>query len=277
MKLASSSYYYKPISEPSQRLYSDAELRDHIERLQGEFAGYGYRRLGKQLRREGICVNDKRIRRVQRKYQLFPIHWQSFKIATTDSNHGHPVYPNLLAELTVTGINQVWVADITYIRISKGFVYLAALLDRYSRKVIGWAISKRIDAELCVAALKVALANRRPPAGCIHHSDRGVQYASEDYVNELQFHGFQISMSRKANPLDNAYVESFIKTLKSEEVYLWEYRTLEDVQRRIPYFIEDVYNQKRLHSALGYCPPCEYEAMITSNPDPSRSTLILAV
>ena len=140
-------------------------LRDHIERIQGEFAGYGYRRLGKQLRREGICVNDKRIRRVQRKYQLFPIRWQSFKIATTDSNHGHKVYPNLLAGLTLTGINQAWVADITYIRILKGFVYLAALLDRYSRKVIGWAISKRIDAELCLAALKIALDTRKPPPG----------------------------------------------------------------------------------------------------------------
>jgi len=143
MNLASSSYYYKPKTEVAGQASSDAELRDHIERIQGEFAGYGYRRLGKQLRREGFCVNDKRIRRVQRQYQLFPIRWQSFKIATTDSNHGHKVYPNLLAELTLTGTNQAWVADITYIRILKGFVYLAALLDRYSRKVIGWAISKR--------------------------------------------------------------------------------------------------------------------------------------
>jgi putative transposase len=141
MNLASSSYYYKPKTDVEGQAQSDACLRDHIERIQGEFAGYGYRRLGKQLRREGVYVNDKRIRRVQRKYQLFPIRWQSFKIATTDSNHGHKVYPNLLAGLTLTGTNQVWVADITYIRILKGFIYLAALLDRYSRKVIGWAIS----------------------------------------------------------------------------------------------------------------------------------------
>jgi putative transposase len=161
MNLAPSSYYYKPKSDVDRRIRSDAELRHRIERIQGEFTGYGYRRLGKQLRREGICVNDKRIRRVQRLYQLFPIRWQSFKIATTDSNHDHPVYPNLLAELTVTEINQVWVADVTYIRIVRGFVYLAALLDRYSRKVIGWAISKRIDAELCMAALKSALATRK--------------------------------------------------------------------------------------------------------------------
>ena len=174
MKLASSSYYYKSKTDVEGQARIDAELRDHIERIQGEFSGYGYRRLGKQLRREGINVNDKRIRRVQRKYQLFPIRWQSFKIATTDSNHGHKVYPNLLAGLTLTGINQAWVADITYIRILKGFVFLAALLDRYSRKVIGWAISKRIDAELCLAALKIALDTRKPPPGCIHHSDRGV-------------------------------------------------------------------------------------------------------
>ena len=166
MRLASSSYYYRPVTDMEARERSEIELRDHIERLQGEFPGYGYRRLGRQLRREGIVVNDKRIRRIQRKYQLFPIRWQTFKFATTDSNHNHKVYPNLLAERTVTGINQVWVADITYIRIRKGFVFLAALLDRFSRKVIGWAISTRIDAEVCLAALKALWlsGNRRPAA-----------------------------------------------------------------------------------------------------------------
>ena len=145
MNLASSSYYYAPKTDAASRVRSDTELRDHIERIQGEFPGYGYRRLAKQLRREGIGVNDKRIRRVQRKYQLYPVRWRSFKIATTDSKHGYRIYPNLLAGLTLTGIDQAWVADITYIRILKGFVFLAALLDRYSRKVIGWAISKRIS------------------------------------------------------------------------------------------------------------------------------------
>ena len=273
MKLAPSSYYYQPIIDQAERDRSDAELRDHIERIQGEFTGYGYRRVGKQLRREGIVVNDKRIRRIQREYRLFPIRWQSFKIATTDSNHGHRVYPNLLAGLTLTGINQAWVADITYIRILKGFVYRAAILDRYSRKVIGWAISRRIDTELCLAALKTALAARQPPPGCIHHSDRGVQYACHEYVAMLEAANLKISMSRTGNPYDNAHMESFFKTLKYEEVHLSNYETLDDVGQRLPHFIEEVYNKKRLHSALGYLPPEEYEMAIQQTKTADRAPL----
>jgi len=169
-----------------------------------------------------------------------------------------------LAEKTLTGINQAWVADITYIGILKGFVFLAAILDRYSRKVIGWAISQRIDAELCVAALKVALEQRQSPPGCIHHSDRGLQYACAEYIALLQQAQMQISMSRTANPYDNAHMESFFKTLKYEEVHLANYQTYEDVVQRVPHFIEDVYNSKRLHSALGYLPPKEFEMAIQS-------------
>ena len=264
MNLAPSSYYYRLLTDGEAQEQSDALLRDRIERLQQDFPGYGYRRLGHQLRREGIVVNDKKIRRVQRKYQLFPIRWRSFKIATTDSNHNHKIYPNLLADQILTGINQAWIADITYIRILKGFVFLAAILDRSSRKVIGWAISKRIDAELCVAALKIALQERQPPPGCIHHSDRGVQYACREYVTLLEQAQMQISMSRTANPYDNAHMESFFKTLKYEEVHLANYESYDDVVQRVPHFIEQVYNRKRLHSALGYLPPEEYEMVIQS-------------
>jgi len=272
MKLSRRTYYHRP-----KVVVDDPALVDRIEQICLEYPRYGYRRVTHQLKREGLSINHKKVARIMREHNWACRRRSRNWMATTDSRHRLPVYPNLIANRRVDGLNQVWVADLTYIHILVCFIYLAVILDVFSRKAIGYSISRNLDTELTLAALRMAIVNRNPPAGCIHHSDRGVQYAAEDYVNELQFHRFQISMSRKANPLDNAYVESFIKTLKSEEVYLWDYRTIEDVQWRIPYFIEDVYNQKRLHSALGYCPPCEYEAMITSNPDPSRSTLILAV
>ena len=164
-----------------------------------------------------------------------------------------------MKELEVNGRNQVWVADITYIRILTGFVYLAVVLDLFSRKVIGWALSEQIDAQLTLAALRMALEDRGPVKDCIHHSDRGVQYACHAYVRELQAAGMRISMSRKGNPYDNAAAESFMKTLKYEEVYLWDYQSVEDVKHRIPYFLQEVYNQKRLHSALGYVTPQDFE------------------
>jgi len=163
--------------------------------------------------------------------------------------------------LAVTGPNQVWAADITYIGIQYGFVYLAVILDLFARRAVGNAVSSNIDTTLCLEALRMAIAHRHPPKGIIHHSDRGVQYASHDYVEMLLKYGFRISMARKGNPYDNATAESFNKTLKTEEVYLWEYRTLADVQIRLSYFIEEVYNRKRLHSSLGYRPPVEFEEL----------------
>jgi transposase InsO family protein len=183
-------------------------------------------------------------------------------VKTTDSNHRFPVFPNLIKGMVISRLNQVWVADITYIRILTGFVYLAVILDAFSRRALGYAISTSIDTALTLKALRMAITNRHPGAGVIHHSDQGVQYASHEYVDELKDRGFEISMSRKGNPYDNAMMESFFKTLKYEEVYLCEYKTLADVENRLPYFIEQVYNLKRLHSALGYRPPNEFEELL---------------
>lgn len=257
--LSVSSYYYKPKVDATKKAIVDADLRDRIEAIQAEFPRYGYRRLKRHLVREGIIVNEKRIRRVMKEYGLYPEIKKAFSVATTDSNHNYPIYENLVKNREVNGPNEVWVADITYIRIKTCFVYLAVILDLFSRKVVGWALSRSLKREICLEALKMALEERGPSAGCIHHSDRGVQYASHDYVNLLLDNEMGISMSRKGNPYDNAYAESFMKTLKHEEVYLWDYETYAEVIERIPYFIEEVYNKKRLHSALGYLPPNEFE------------------
>ena len=273
--LAPSSYYYKPDrSDRQRREAEDEKLRLQIDDIHAEFPGYGYRRIVRELDRRGIQVNAKRVRRVMGKYDLGPIVWRAF-IRTTDSKHQLPIYPNLIKNRKVRALNEVWVADITYIRIRSSFVYLAAILDLYSRRIVGWAISKRIDSALCVAALRMALDSRRPGPDCIHHSDRGSQYASADYVDLLGEHGVQISMSAKGNPYDNAFIESFYKTLKYEEVHLWNYETYDDVIERLPFFIEEVYNFKRLHSSIGYVPPNEFEDALVNMKPADRPVLIL--
>jgi len=273
--LALSTYYYKPKEQPTPQIKEDNDLRDRIEQIALEFPRYGYRRITHQLKREGILVNHKRALRIMRKSSLLVV-TKKRRVRTTDSNHRYPAYSNLTRDLVLTNINQVWISDITYIRILLGFVYLAVILDAFSRKVLGYCISKSLDEELALQALRMAIQRRFPPKDVIHHSDQDVQYASHDYTEELIKHGFRISMSRKGNPYDNAKAESFIKTLKQEEVYLWEYSTYEDVQKRVPFFLDAVYNQKRLHSSLGYMPPDEFEARFFQENyclEPSRCVL----
>ena len=260
MSLARSSYYYQPVIDPTEAK-ANTDIIDRIEAICIELAGYGYRRVTAQLRREGITVNHKKVLRLMRESDLL-CHVKRRWTRTTDSSHGLPIYPNLVKGRKVTGINQVWLADITYIRIQRGFVYLAAILDACSRKVTGYAISDRLDTDLAMYALRIAIDSRRPGEGVIHHSDQGVQYASHEYTDELRKHSFQISMARKGNPYDNAMMESFFKTLKHEEVYLYEYNTIDDVNARVSHFIEQVYNVKRLHSAIGLMPPEEYEELL---------------
>lgn len=261
MGLAPSSYYYQPQGVSPAKLEADADLRDRIEQLALRFPRYGYRRMTAQLRREGFLVNHKRVLRVMRASDLLVKSRRKW-LSTTDSRHGLRVWPNLYRELTPSGINQVWVADLTYVRLRWEFVYLAVILDAFSRRVVGWALSRALDASLTMAALRSALQDRCPPPGCLHHSDRGVQYACDEYVALLLEAGLQISMGRRGNPYDNAQAESFFKTLKHEEVNLTQYRNFAEAAASIGTFIEQVYNRERLHSALGYLPPAEFEEML---------------
>ena len=259
MGLARSSYYYQPEAPAEEDLACRADLRDRIEAICAEFPRYGYRRVTAQLKREGRVVNHKRVARIMREEALSVRSLKHFTV-TTDSRHRLPVYPNRLSEAPLSGPDQVWQADITYIRIATGFVFLAVILDAWSRRVVGYALGRRIDTRLTLSALEAAIAGRQPPSGCIHHSDRGVQYAAKEYRDTLAAAGLVGSMSRRGNPYDNALAESFMKTLKHEEVYLNDYRTYQDVLDHVPQFIEAVYNTKRLHSALGYQSPIEFES-----------------
>ena len=240
-------------------------LRDAIQRLALAHRHYGYRRIGALLRREGWHVNAKRVLRLMRQDNLLCLRQRAFVPATTDSLHGYKVYPNLARHIQTTAVNQLWVADITYVRLAAAFVYLAVILDAHSRRVVGWAMADHLKASLALAALDMALATREVlPGGLVHHSDRGVQYACGEYIARLTSRQIQVSMSRIACPYDNAMAESFMKTLKTEEVEGRPYRDLKHAKDEIGAFIEEVYNKHRLHSALAYRSPEEFEDKVTA-------------
>ena len=264
-------YYACPSAE--ERAARDVALRAAIEDIILELPGYGYRRVTYALQRAGWDVNHKRVLRVMRQESLL-CHLKRRFVITTDATHGYATYPNLLAATTLTAPDQAWVADITYVRLPTTFVYLACLLDAYSRRCIGWKLSRQIDTWLTLDALEVALAQRQPAPGLIHHSDRGVQYASLDYVARLEQVGARVSMSAKGNPYDNAKAESFFKTLKREEVYLKDYQTFAEAEANLGHFIEAVYNVKRLHSSLGYLPPVEFESAYFLSMDELTSPVV---
>jgi len=252
--------YYRHFA-PKAAKRDDADLRDLIQRIALDNRHYGYRRIAHELRRQGLLVNAKRVLRLTHEDNLLALRRRPFVPQTTMSRHGFDIAPNLTRGLKPTGLDQIWVADITYVRLAEAFVYLAVVLDAFSRRVVGWALAGHLEASLAIEALDMALGLRDPaPGSLIHHSDRGVQYASIAYLARLNERKIAVSMSRPANPYDNAKAESFMKTLKQEEVNAKTYVDLEDARRQIGAFIDDVYNAKRLHSALGYKPPVEFEA-----------------
>jgi putative transposase len=250
--------YYRSLSPPPKYSQEDLKLRDAMHKVALDWPVYGSRRMARELKKLGWKVNRKRMQRLMREDNLLCLAKRKF-VVTTDSAHPLPVYPNLPPAMEVTGINQLWIADITYIRLEEEFIYLAVILDAYSRRVIGWSLDDTIAESLTVAALKMALGERDVPPGLVHHSDRGVQYAAHGYTHLLKDHGIAISMSRKGNPWDNAACESFMKTLKHEEVNRTEYRNLADARTRIGRFLESIYNDRRMHSSLSYQSPSEFE------------------
>ena len=250
--------FYRFDEAATTRADQDMDLRDAIQRVAVKWPSYGRPRITAELKRQGWKVGPNRVRRIMREDNLLCVRKRKFMV-TTDSNHDRKVYPNLKSEMELSGINQLWVADITYIRLEAEFVYLAVVIDAFSRRVIGWALGRTLENDLPLEALRVALDQRQPVPGLVHHSDRGSQYASKDYTDLLKVRGCQISMSHKASPWENGGCESWMKTLKYEEVFRQEYRDLAEARTCLERFIEKVYNQQRLHSALGYRPPVEFE------------------
>jgi putative transposase len=243
------------------------ELRAQVQRIALEWPSYGYRRVTHELARQGVVANNKLVLRLMREDNLLCLRKRHF-VRTTDSRHSLPIYPNLAREMTLTDIDELWIAGITYIRLLREFIYLAVILDAFSRRCVGWALERHLQAELALEALKMAIVARGVKAGLVHHSDRGVQYASAEYTGLLEEHSIRISMSRRANAYDNAKAERFMRTLKYEEVYMNEYEDMSEARERIGHFLEEVYNRKRLHSALGYMPPAEFEQSLLSASTP---------